>query len=247
MRAERAGRAVDLAQVLGALDARQLAAQAVGDHGELLAKRRRRGGLAVGAREHRLALRGARHLGELVRERGRGGQPHLTHCPLDHERVRQVVDVLGRAREVHELAQRLERRPGDARLDDVLDRLDVVDGLPLERGVLGDCRGVETRGNVTQEFELGGGQGAHPRHRIGRAQVDKPFDLDVQSHAVERLLGQVLDQAPDDAAVAAVERAKRDSGLEFGQRHRGAERMGSGGSGLGHDVIVSRATTSEAA
>ena len=141
-----------------------------------------------------------------------------------------------------QLAQRLQRGAGDAGLDDVLDRLDVVHGLALKGGVLGDGVGIKLRRDVAQQRRLVVGQRAHSGHRIGLAQVDEPLDLDVQAHAVERGLGQVVDQRRHRAAVAAVERPQRDGGLHRRQGHRRSQRVGGGTVRRGHGVIVSRET-----
>ncbi len=244
-----AGGAVELAQVLGALDAAQLSAQAVREDGELLAHRRRRGRLPVRAAEHRDVGVLARHVGELVGQRGRGGQPHVAHAALHHERVRQVVDVLGRAREVHELARRGEARRaeslgggGDAALDEVLDGLDVVHRLALDGGELGDLVGAERGGDPAQVRDLGVGEGGGAGddgaggRRRAVAQRDQPLDLDVDARPVQRGLAEVVHQRCDGAPVAAVERAEREGRRDVGEVHAGGLDVGRRGlrRGVGH-------------
>ena len=88
----------------------QLAPQPVREDRELLAERRRRGRLPVREGEQRLVRALVRERGDLVDERRRGRGSHTSlHRAADHERVRQVVDVLARAREVHELADVVQR------------------------------------------------------------------------------------------------------------------------------------------
>lgn len=210
VRGEGAGRAVDLAEDLVGGDPALLAAQPVGEDRELLAERGGGGRLAVGAREHR-------HLRGVLRERGevrdhalQRGQPHLLHGALDHQGVGEVVDVLAGAVDVHHLGQRLQRGAGQAALDVVLDRFDVVDGLALDLGVLGDALGAEVLGDGAQQGALVVCEGAQPGDDLLIEQVDHPLGLHHQAGAVQRRLGEVVDQRRDLPAVAAVERGQGD-------------------------------------
>ena len=210
MRGVGAGRAVDLAEVLVGRDPPRLAAQPVREDGDLLAERGGGGGLAVGAREHR-HLGGI--LGEGVQIRDhvlQGGQPHLLDRALDHQGVGEVVDVLAGAVDVHHLGEGLERGAGQAALDVVLDRLDVVDGLPLDLGVLGDAVGAEVLRDRAQQRPLVIGQGAQTGDHLAVQQVDHPLGLHHQAGAVQRRLGEVVDQRRGLRAVAAVERGQGD-------------------------------------
>ena len=208
------GRAVDLAEHPVGGDAARLPAQAVREDRDLLAERGGGRGLAVGTREHR-------HLGGLAGEglevpdqRLEGGQPHLVHGPADHQRVGEVVDVLAGAVDVHDLGERLEGGAGQPALDVVLDRLDVVDGLPLDLGVLGDALGAEVLRDRPQQRPLVLGEGAQAGDDLAVQQVDHPLGLHHQAGAVQRRLGQVVDQRRDLAAVAAVERGQGDRGSD---------------------------------
>src|SRR5690606_15547845 len=214
MRSVGAGRAVDLAEHLVRGDAAGLPAQAVGEDRHLLAERGGGRGLAVGAREHR-------HLGGLAGEgsqvldqRLEGGQPHLVHGPADHQRVGEVVDVLAGAVDVHDLGEGLEGGALQAALDVVLDRLDVVDGLPLDLGVLGDAVGAEVLRDRAQQRPLLIGECAQAGDDLAVQQVDHPLGLHHQAGAVQRRLGEVVDQRCDLAAVAAVERGQGDRGSD---------------------------------
>src|SRR5690606_1936813 len=208
--------------------------QTVRQDGELLAQGRRRRGLAVGPRQQRRRGVLARHPGELVDERRRLRQPDVADRTAHHERVREVVDVLARAREVHQLARggqaRLAERlrcGGDTALDEVLDRLDVVHRLALDRGQLGDLVRTERRGDRAQVVDLRGRQRGRARHDSTRgaaravAQHDQPLDLDVDALAVQRGLAEVVHERGDGAAVAAVERAERDRRRHPGEAHAG--------------------------
>ena len=109
MRVVVADRPVHLRQQRDARDRVDRGREPHRDVGELLADRRRGGGLAVGARQHRqfgMAVR------ELAQQRMHAAQTALQHeaAALEHQRVRDVVDVLGRAGEVDEL-RRVSQTP----------------------------------------------------------------------------------------------------------------------------------------
>ena len=141
MRAERAGGAVELAEELLGLDAAQLSAEAVREHGEFLAHGRRRRRLAVRVREQRHVPHVAGHRRDLLDERRRLRQPHLLRRTLHHEGVAEVVDVLARAAEVDEFRELLGvvvasvgHDLREAALEVVLDCLDVVHRLAFDLG-----------------------------------------------------------------------------------------------------------------
>ena len=223
VRPERAGGAVELAEVLGVADPAQLPSQPRREDGQLLAERRRRRGLPMGMREHRYAAQLAGHLGDLVDDRSRAGQPDLLDRALDHQRVREVVDVLGGAGEVHELAEpavlvgRDDR--GETVLEEVLDRFDVVDRLPLDGGELVHLRRPELRHDAAQGRLLVVGEVPHTRHDLVVGQVDEPLHLDTDPHPVEGGLGEEVDQRRHDRAVPAVERT--EGHRRVGVRERG--------------------------
>src|SRR5690606_30960670 len=109
----------------------------------------------MGAREHR-------QRGELVRHAAQGGgdavecrQHHVATGGVEHQAVGQVVDVFAGAGEVHELERRAEFGVvGQAFLDEVLDRLDVVVGGAFD---LFDAGSVGGREAIGQGAEAGGG------------------------------------------------------------------------------------------
>ena len=120
--------------------------------------------------------------------------------------VQREVDELGEARV-------LRRRSdlGEPLLEEVLDRLDVVLGHPLDGGHLVDLGGAEVRARRRA------GPPARrsvrrrtPGHDLVLGEVDQPLDLDVHARPVERRLGEVVDEGGHDAAVAPVERTERD-------------------------------------
>lgn len=104
------------------------------DHvSEFLADSRRRGGLAVRPREHRLPHERPRQIDEITNERIHRRQEHVVASRLQHQRVGEVVDVFRRAREMHELSMGGEARNGlELGLDEILDRFDVVIGGRLD-------------------------------------------------------------------------------------------------------------------
>ena len=148
---ERAGRAVDLAQVLLVFDVLELTVQTVDVDGELLAECGRRGRLAVGEREQRHILEFLGLAGEVVDDALELRGPHVFHRVLDATGDGEVVDVFGRAGEVYEGLQlvvdvgQLGRSLVDLIIDVVLHGLHIVVGDGLMSGVLLDAFGAEVR------------------------------------------------------------------------------------------------------
>ena len=187
MRVEVADRAVDLAGDRDGREARALLGQAMHEVGDFLAQRRRRRGLAMSARHHGNGSVGMRERAQPADQRVEARQQHLVARVAQHQRVAQVVDVLGRAREVHELAPRAPgRHRVEAGLDEVLDRLHVVIGLALDaldlRGLgFGQIRsqGVQRRqglrGQATQLDDARlGGQRLQPERLDAHPLADQP-------------------------------------------------------------------------
>ena len=103
------------------------------DVGDLLADGGRARGLAVRAAEHRHVREAVRHRGQRVADAVERGQQHVLARRLQHQAVAGVVDVLAGAREVHEFGGLGELRvAGEAFLDEIFDRLDVVVGRALD-------------------------------------------------------------------------------------------------------------------
>jgi glutathione S-transferase len=176
---EVANRAVDLAEHRHRGELRALPREAVHDVGELLAERRWRGRLAVGAREHRQVGEVVGQCAQRIDQLVGGGQQGLVARLAQHQRVGEVVNVLGGAGEVDELGDRLELGvAGDALLEEVLDRLDVVIGRALD--VL-DALGILLGEAVEDAVEQAHGMFAQRRH-LGDARLVReglePADLD---------------------------------------------------------------------
>ena len=224
MRVVVADRSVHLRQQRDAGNRVDRGREAHRDIGELLADRRRGRGLAMGAREHRqfgMAVR------EFAQQRVNAAQTALQHeaAALQHQRVRDVVDVLGRAGEVDEL-----RRVGQCRHvlraapDEVFHRLDVVVGLGLDRLDLGAVLDVEI-GDELAQARLGLARQPWQLGQAEHRQVDEPFDLDPQPLAHERVFGEDFAQLGSLAAVAAVQRRKCGQGEQF-EGHGGSADTG---------------------
>ena len=204
-----ADRAVDLA---GHLDRGQLPALPLqpGEHvGQLLAHGGGRGRLAMRAREHRQRGVRMRHRAQGAAQPVQRRQQHLFARLPQQQRVAEVVDVLGRAGEMHELQR--PRQVGvvaQAFLDPVLHRLDVVVGGGLDLLDAGGVGGAEVARQVAQPF--------HGRRRQRRQLLDgrlsgqrqQPFDLDVHAGADQSGLGEDRPQRRHLAGVAAVERGQ---------------------------------------
>jgi hypothetical protein len=117
---------------------RARAAQAVDEIGELLAERRRRGGLPVGAREHGAAGVPVRRLAQRGDQRVELGQHDAPARVLGHQRVGEVVDVFRGRGEMDEFERSLHLtaaggNAAELRAQPVLDRLDVVIGFSFDR------------------------------------------------------------------------------------------------------------------
>ena len=231
VRAEGAGGAVDLAQVLGGLDAAHLAAQPVGQDRHLLAERRGGGRLAVRARQHGGVGVLVGHGGQVLDQPAGGRQPHLLDGAPDRQGVGEVVDVLAGAEDVDDLADRGQHGGaavgaddagcvggrGQAPLEEVLDGLDVVAGLGLDGAELGDLLGPEVLDDAAQVGLLRLAQAGGAGQDAAVGEVDEPLDLDLQAGPVERGLGEVVDQRGGDGAVAAVQGAQGDGGGDCGE------------------------------
>ena len=128
-----ADRTIDLAGQLDRGDLPALALEA-GEHvRDLLAERRRRGSLAVRARQHRQRRVRVREVAQLRDHAVERRQQHAVARIAQHQRVGEIVDVLARAREMDEFPGRGEFGvAGDLLLDEVLDCLDVVVGGALD-------------------------------------------------------------------------------------------------------------------
>ena len=202
-----ADRTVDLAQEADPDDGLARPVETIDDVGQLLAHGRRRRGLAVRARHHR-------QFGELVRQFAQAGDhlvqrrnEHRVARALEHQRVREVVDVLGGAGKVDEFLDPHHLSVGgELILDPVFERLDVVIGGRLDGFHLGGLLRPEF-GN--QAIELGDGRWREGRDlgemRLGGQRLE-PFDLDLQAAADQAELGKVLAQSIDLGRVTTVER-----------------------------------------
>ena len=218
MRVVVADRAVDLAQQLDRADGIPGAAQAVDDVGEFLADRGGRRRLAVGARQHRQVGQLVRQVGQARDDLFQRRQQHGIARALQHQGMRQVVDVFRGAGEVDELGHRRDFGVGlRLFLEEILDRLDVVIGGRLDgldalgvghRKVVGDA--VEQRDGVSGKRRHFGNRG------FGRQRL-QPFDLDDDAVSDQRVFAEEVAQRRGLAAVAAIEGRQ---GGECGQFHR---------------------------
>ena len=232
MGTERAGRTIDLAQVFLIFEVLELAVQTVDVDGELLAERSRRCRLAVGEGEqwHVLELFGL--AGKVIDDALELRGPHVLHGVLDATGDGEVVDVFGRAGEVHEGLQlivdvgQLGRSLVDLVVDVVLHSLHIVVGDGLVSGVLLDALSAEILGNGTQEGLLGFGERfdavndrlvAVALEAVG--QKNHPFDFDTHTFTVEGGFAHVFNERSGGLVVAAVKRGQCDCGGNIGKLH----------------------------
>mmetsp|Transcript_21877 Transcript_21877/g.72489 ORF Transcript_21877/g.72489 Transcript_21877/m.72489 type:complete len:335 (-) Transcript_21877:125-1129(-) len=195
----RAGGSGDLAENLLPLERGDLWPEPRDDVGHLLADGGRGGGLSVRVREHRHVGERVRHLDQLVDYLAHRGQQHLRARVAQHQRVRQVVDVLGSARKVDELSglRQLRRQrlgSGNLLLEVVLDSLDVVVGRPLD-GLdplrLGHVKVVRDR---LQQRDARGIKRRQLRKDALLGEAEEPGDLDLHAVLDQPELREVLAQ-----------------------------------------------------
>src|SRR5690606_784150 len=211
-----AHRAVELGEQFHGADLAKLAPQAVGDVGQFLADGGGGGGLAVGAGHHRHRREGDGHVRQGVGDPFGGGEQDLVAAGLQHQPVGGVVDVLGGAGEVDELGDGVELGiGGDAFLDEVLHRLDVVVGGFLDVLDALGVRFAEAGGDVVEQ---GVGRGAEGRH-LGDAGMGgetlQPADLDDHPVFDQAKLTENLPKRRGLGAVAAVDGGNGGEGGEI--------------------------------
>ena len=173
------------------LDVRELGAlpgEARGDVGDLLAEGGGRRRLSMGPRQHRAVC-------VLVGQRAQRGN-QLVHAGKEealsglaqHQRVAEVVDVLGGAGEVYELRDGRELVPvGELRFEEVLHRLDVVVGGRLD---LLDAAGVGLVEVVDEPLEIPVGLARERGHladarMVGQGREPAHLDEHAQAHQSE--------------------------------------------------------------
>ena len=161
----------------------------------------------MGVREHGSAGQVVRHGREAGDDFVEGRQHDFVARRLQHQRVAQVVDVFGSAREVDELGDL--RDLGVARetfLQEVLDGLDVVIGARLYGLDLGAVGFGEAADDRVERFERGGGELRYFLDGRFGGERFEPFDFDQHAVADEAELAEIRSQRFDFAAVAPVER-----------------------------------------
>ena len=208
-----AGRAVHLGEDGLAGDLGALPVEA-GDHvRDLLPHGRRRGGLTVGAGEHRGVRVPVGEGPERRRERVDGGEEHLVPRAAEEGRPREVVDVLGGAGEVGEPG---DEGPGREPFPkEVLDRLDVVVGGAFDR-----LHGERVRLREPARHRVQAREGGRVRLRSEtglRGQPGEPRGLDADPRPDERELAEPRAKLRRLARVAPVERREGGERRELHQ------------------------------
>ena len=194
------------------------------DVGEFLAERRRRRRLAVGAREHRqIGMRVRKRAevrGDRFEQRQQRARARASASAMPYD---EIVDVLGRAREVDEL--RDARDPGrrrDALLQPVFDGLDVVVGRALDRldaRCVGDAK---RRGDLLERGPVGVRERRHFGDRALGRECQQPRHFDANALANQCELAELVAQRVDLSRVAAVERRQRGQPCVFSGIHGGS-------------------------
>eukprot|EP00962_Isochrysis_galbana_P006308 scaffold1704_cov100-Isochrysis_galbana.AAC.1 len=180
----------------------------------LLANGRGRRRLPVRVAQHGHLGQGVGHGHQLVDDGAHGRQRHLRPRVPQHQRVRQVVDVLRRAGKVDELDRRSQLRwrrvgRGDLILQVVLNGLDVVVGGALDLLHTLRLGHVEV---VRDGLQRRHGRRVEPgqlRHDgLGR-EPQQPGNLNGDTPLDERVLREVLPQRRRLVRVPTVDRADR--------------------------------------
>jgi hypothetical protein len=180
----------------------------------------------MGPRQHRGRRVGVRRRGQPGEQPVDGRQQHGVAGGLQHERVGEVVDVLGGTREVHEaeLGDACAGREQPA-ADVVLDRLDVV----RDARFLGFDRGRLVRPRRGGERFRGAPRCVRQLRELGQAQVrgevQEPQRLDTHAVPDQRRLAEQCAQLGALAGIAAVDRGER---VECARKACGAASGGHG-------------------
>jgi len=163
-----------------------------------------------------------RQVGELVRQfahardqRVQARQQIAGDAILQHQGVRDVVDVLGGAAEVDELADAHDFGiAGELFLEPVFHRLDVMIGARFD-GL--DGFGVGDRELRDQRIQFGDG-GRRERRAFGDGgrggERLEPFDFDLDAIFDQAVFGKMVAQGFDLGGVAAIEGRQRGEGVE---------------------------------
>ncbi len=211
-----ADRTIDLAQQRNALDLGNLALQTVNHVGQLLAEGGRGGRLTVGAREHG-------HVGVLLGERADGvgylahqRQDDLIAAAAQHQRVGQVVDVLGGAGKVDELADLLEFvQLFGLLLEQVLNGLDVVIGGALDFLDALCVRQVKVLGQAVEDGVGSVGERCNFTDARVRGQALQPANLYLNAETDQAVFAENRAQSGGFAAIAAINRGYGGQGSQL--------------------------------
>ena len=235
MRAERAGSAIDLAEIFLSLDLVQLAVQTVHVHRKLLAQRSWGSRLAMGQRQHGLVAVFLGLLSQMVEDGLRARQPHVLDAVLHATGNGQVVDVFGCAGEMHQglesgqLGFMTEHVGGLVKLivDVIFHGLHVMMGFGLMSSMLSDAFSAEILRNGAQERLLLIGKRLDARNdglvSVAFKTVGKqnhPFDFHTHALAVQCRFAQIFDKRSGLPMVAAVKRGQCDCRGNISKLHR---------------------------
>ena len=176
------------------------------------------------AREHRERRVRVRECAQIGGDRFEHRQQHRSARLAKRDSVREIVDVLGRAREMDEFRDARDfRHVRELLLKPVLHGLDVVIRRPLDRL---DARriGSRERRRDRRDARLRGiGERGHlGDRRLGR-QREQPRELDADAVANQREFAELVAQRIDLVRIPAVERRQRGQAGDFGGVHVACE------------------------
>ncbi len=177
-------------------------------------------------RQHRRVGVRVRQRAQACRDVAQRRQQHVLARRGQRQRVREIVDVLGRAREVNELGDpRHFGHRREALLQPVLDGLDVVIGLALD---LLDARRIGRRERLRRCVErrrAAAENGGTSAIAGSSASAMSHADFDAHAMADQPEFAEMAGQRGDLAGIAAVERGQRGQGAKCAGRGASAVTM----------------------
>src|SRR5690554_2161643 len=208
--------AVDLAHDFHFTNLHQLTAQAVNHVGQFLAHGRGRGGLAMGAGQHRLFGVFLGQFSQLVDHLFHAWQQAMVQAFAQHQGVGQVVDVFGGAGEVYEFGHCVQLgHVCDLFFDQVFDRFHVVIGGAFD---FLDALGIGQAEFADQLVQESVGFGRECRHFGNggvRGQFLQPADFDGYPVTDQAVFTEDAAKYADFTAVASIDRGNGGQGGEF--------------------------------
>ncbi len=197
---------IDLPEQSDLCKLRALPTQTVRNVGDLLTHRGWRRRLTVGAREHGHVCPVLRHRSQGLDDAVHRGQHDLVACIAQHQRVAEIVDVLGSTGEMHEFdCGAATRNARNTLFQKVFDRFHIVIGGRLE--FLDPCRIAQGEAihDVVQRRPCCGVERSDFRHLCNGGEALQPAHLDHYPVADQAILAEYRAQRRGSGSIAPVE------------------------------------------